>query len=86
MKRSDITDEMVCRACLTARTDSRATVEILVEMTGGTPKLCLRAIERAISHDLCDSEISDRHAFLTGYGEQFLAELTQTSDASPPTV
>ena len=80
MKRSDITDTEVCRACRDARAGLEAqsghgnAPAILMERTGAPYKVAWRAIERAEDRGLLECGTSLRWAWLTPKGERLLSE------------
>lgn len=74
MARKDVSDWEVCWACLRATFsfEERGIVGILVSSTGESPKVVERAIERAASHGLVDSEGSLCFSYLTEDGAALL--------------
>lgn len=77
MKRSDISDLMVCQAVAAYRsagcTPPRP-VAILMEMTGAPAKVCMRAIDRAIERGLIDWGVNPYIGWLTEAGEALFSE------------
>lgn len=69
MATKDITDLQVVTACKN-KTPEKSVPEVLAEMTGQPIKVCMRAIERAVSRDLVDYGTSINRAFMTPIGVQ----------------
>ncbi len=70
MKRSDITDRMVCDAY--QRRGNTFADEFLASKTGAPLKVARAAIARAFGRGLLDSGISDRTGWLTEKGLELL--------------
>ena len=78
MKRSDITDRMVCEAYAIKNADpfgwrDMADV-ILIRLTGASRKVAYAAMERAERNGFIESGVSLRSGWLTDKGRELLAD------------
>lgn len=72
MATKDILDLTVCRAVQQARDTNSFATEVLEEITGESPKVCYRALERAYRHGLVNYGVSLRTGWLTEKGLELL--------------
>lgn len=73
-KTEHITDLMVIQAALIHREGNPCTpFQILQQSTDASPKIVLRAIERAVRHGYVDYGVSANMFFTTGKGEEYAA-------------
>lgn len=73
MARKDISDELICRACLTRERGAPILPgEILMNWTGQHWKVVLRALERADDRGFVDCGVSLWSAFLTEKGRKLI--------------
>lgn len=80
MKRSDITDLMVCYACLQGE-DELNSLGRLMEGTGAPEKVCLAAMRRADARGLIDWGVNIAYAWPTDEGRALMdAEHQRLSD------
>lgn len=81
VKRSDITDLMVCYACLQGE-DELNSLGRLIEGTGAPQKVCLAAMRRADTRGLIDWGVNIAYAWPTDAGHALMAaEHQRLSDA-----
>ena len=74
MATKDITDRQVCEAVRDScvRGWEPFNYDLLTERTGRPLKVALRALERAVQHDLIEYSVSLRTAWLTDKGKALL--------------
>ncbi|OQQ28715.1 hypothetical protein A4U94_01335 [Prescottella equi] len=66
MKRSDISDSDVVRACRDARAAGGSSLGLLIERTNAPRKVALAAMDRALDRDLIDYGVSIAYAWPNG--------------------
>jgi RIO-like serine/threonine protein kinase len=75
MARADIPDVVVLKAVQRYQLDhTEFANQLLAKWTGEPIKVCDRAMERAMDHDLIEYGVSLRSAWLTPKGKQLLAQ------------
>ncbi|MBM4489696.1 hypothetical protein GS471_17000 [Rhodococcus hoagii] len=74
MKRSDISDSDVVRACRDARAAGGSSLGLLVARTNAPRKVALAAMERALDRDLIDYGVSIAYAWPNDDGASYELE------------
>lgn len=72
MARKDITDGLVCRACLEAHQRCVKSIDLLVEQTRQPKKVCRAAMERSLQRGYIECGVSIDTAWIEDAGRALL--------------